>query len=477
MSMAQPEDREYFSEVPPAVYSRQQRIDELMARGIRVSGQLLPEDILTAPPPRSSTRPFYDVNVNIAPELRGLPISDWYVYEWYDYGHHWLLRGGDWQRDRIHGESIRSSIIDEVVEPLEKEPIADSDDDLEITEPRIHGVIKNNFAAIVDPNDERRKKQINAVNYIQFLSSTTGIDISEWDIREVFTGSKRQFYTDKKAINKAFFAEADRRKQDVGTMDLEFARIVDSQTKRISQSRLRRLKEQLDSHLQSASNLQSRLTESLRIISEKGREIRALDGREDGLMSGHIKNIIDSGRWKLGDDIEKVRSEASRDQITLYSTSDIVITEKNKLAGIDHTVNLGRFKVGIFYDSGLYIEVMRWKDNFAVSNHIHPHIGTGGDPCWGQAGDEIRRLYLDFNLTEVFKILDSILFDYNDSNPYVPIYSFIQYLESGGRRSDEQQPLQDSYFCESCDVTTVDTECPECGHEFESSDDHDDPGF
>ena len=63
-------------------------------------------------------------------------------------------------------------------------------------------------------------------------------------------------------------------------------------------------------------------------------------------------------------------------------------------------------------------------NNIIAGCHYHPHVGSSGGICWGNANESYKDYCLTANLEGIVDIVTLILTNYNDESPYVSLDDF-----------------------------------------------------
>lgn len=121
-----------------------------------------------------------------------------------------------------------------------------------------------------------------------------------------------------------------------------------------------------------------------------------------------------------------------RDQIISFvNRSDVILNYKEPKAGIDYSINCGKYMVQIYLvDMGIIFK--RFQGNVLESNsgrYIHPHARDNDAPCWGNAADTVANARVKGDIGTIIKVIDSILQNYNPDSPYVSIEEFKEYTK------------------------------------------------
>jgi hypothetical protein len=80
--------------------------------------------------------------------------------------------------------------------------------------------------------------------------------------------------------------------------------------------------------------------------------------------------------------------------------------------------------------------VIPYKNNIRSFDYFHPHVDRYGSICWGDALSQVTQWISIGKLSDTLKMLYSLLFNYNDRNPYISIQDMKRKNTKYGRATD-----------------------------------------
>ena len=276
-------------------------------------------------------------------------------------------------------------------------------------------------------------QQTKSLEYIIQLAALTNTNISEWDIFELFTAGQGKILVDKKEINKRFFerkseavaaatASANRTVKKFTAMP-ELAAKLEEFSAVYLKNQERNIKRQLDDWTENVKRCFAQTEQS-------ARELAKFRAMYDGLrttspadvMKKELAEVLAEGSWTNPVFYENC--------LYLNTKNNVSISCTNKAAGIDIRVDCGQLAVKI--DLGnLYMRVIPYKNNLDAQGFYHPHVNREGGICWGDAGNQVSDWMGQGRIGEMLKILYSLLFNYNERNPYIAIQHFVHTKKYG----------------------------------------------
>lgn len=340
---------------------------------------------------------------------------------------------------------------------------------------------RSNFAVFDKMGAEKRKAQIQTVQYIEMLSVTTNTRTRDWDIKEIFgLGEGNELVTAKNEINKRFFEQVAKVKgstpSEVIDIEPKIQARIDEITKESSRRAMASLQRDADACYANISDYHRRIHDLSVKAFQKKLAIDAMKGKSLGLSS-QVVEISKSSFWKF--------HSFADDRVKFVTRNDVVLKQVNKMAGVDIQVNMGKFVASVDMHS-LFIVVLMHENNLVRDSFFHPHVHRSGEVCWGDGVTAVDRLTREANLVGLMDLLASNLTNYNDKNPYVSLYHFHEtsLLPNRGQNvtvryessSFEDDP--ETYYCDICDGEYEEgsncdcTECDECGVNYNSNYSH-----
>lgn len=262
-------------------------------------------------------------------------------------------------------------------------------------------------------------KRLEMLAYIELIASRSNVDIATWDMN-TFLGKDHNgiinLYS-KTEINKKFAAELEKRGPDKLSarslkyyenkiaQDLQaiyFSSTVDS---------LERVKIEQVEHIK---DLNRKLSERMSIFTKMHLAQNAKHNISSNLTT-QIKELLDTNHF--------YEFEKSEGKTLLFKTKDVVIAYNNPKSGEHYTVNFGNYII-YFYLQSFELKVYPTGSTLKYGDHYHPHVDSGGWPCWGTIIDSIDETILNANIVGLFGKLEFLLKSYFPSSPYVSIDKF-----------------------------------------------------
>lgn len=276
--------------------------------------------------------------------------------------------------------------------------------------------------------DENRNKHIMIVNYIEQIASASSIDIGEWDLFEIFGANRgNNLITDKREINRRFFAKFREEKNSQPEEELTFEAAIQERLNDIARNVVGRQIQDLairkDMLMNVARRLSNQMNEKLTSAFALSQQINALSRRQPDI-GAQIATIVAEGFWKY----EGINEH---NMLTMTTVGDVVCHHINKFAGIDIRVNLGKFRANLNLNNmTMSASAVDWgEDNIyrRAGLPCHPHVSN--NICWGRSANSVHSMLAACELVDVFRIFANLLCDYCDENPYASICSYQDVFE------------------------------------------------
>jgi len=289
--------------------------------------------------------------------------------------------------------------------------------------------------------DDVRLSNAVALDYLRELAATMSTDISKWNLIGLFTGGADDvmLITDKREINRIFLTERKRLAEAApvptraGHPDSEsdapseirvefdsealqkLVSTIDDQVvevrKRLIGQSMHRLQLNIEdmarcTQLEVASNIALNVELSRLANSEASIEHSARLDRE-------IREVLAGDFW------HDARIEGNA--IFIATKAPIILAERNVAAGINRSIDFGYLIVRYDLAEGS-VRVLPYKGNKRVRDYYHPHVGSGGDVCWGDGSNVAATALAGQHVKTLFDLLYSVLTHYNSGGPYFPLY-------------------------------------------------------
>lgn len=309
---------------------------------------------------------------------------------------------------------------------------------------------------------EIRKAQVDAIQYIEKMSSLTNTDISTWNLFKVFESEwfeSAPLVTDKAEINKRMLAR-----------ELQDKRGVPDQLRKLDEDVEKTIKEHLGSerailtsaarsamrqHHQSASSKRGEYEELMSMAWKKRLLITELNNETKVDFTSRINEVLQQGFWEF--------HEYNDSKIKLRTKQDVILEHKNVAAGIDLRVNFGKFVAELGY-TNFKLRVQKHENNLTSRGYYHPYVSLMGEICWGNMSYAADELYKAGNLPGLFELLGSLLMTYTpEATPYEPLEDF-QTIYNDGVSPELQREGGTRPECEECGSEVDDCECYRCDY-------------
>jgi len=144
------------------------------------------------------------------------------------------------------------------------------------------------------------------------------------------------------------------------------------------------------------------------------RQNNAPISKEHWVLS-EARKIVAQGDWKLVDN--------KNDKLYFVSSSDIYCRNFSPAAGIDKTLNFGKFLLTVDNKGRLRSYGLQDTIELQQRGPEHPHI-SGGSICWGNMRDDVDNLRVNRNIISAVQIFNQLLRDYSPTAPYRRFSSF-----------------------------------------------------
>lgn len=278
---------------------------------------------------------------------------------------------------------------------------------------KINEIISSNYSCFNAIEDARKRGEaINAIKYINSMSSIAGIDISEWDILDMFKREAGMIVSDKLKINQIMFSMKDHKPKYAG-MNSSQVRALD----RISAKGWNKAAQEFlsahRSHISRAESFQSSVRAELIEARRAWVKHQAVSGRGEK-FSSEVERVVAAGFFKL-------ESVSSEDQEIKFSTiNEVTLSYMDVAQASKYSVCLGRFFV-IYYASLGVLRVHPHSNNVLSNEYYHPHVSKSGEVCFGEEKHAYLSAMSTGGLGDAMEILQSVLSYYCPDHPYVDL--------------------------------------------------------
>lgn len=295
-------------------------------------------------------------------------------------------------------------------------------------------IIRSGYKVFNRMSEDKRKAHILAVQYIETLANSTNTKMEPWDLSVIFgTGKGNELVTDKIEINKRFFSKVEELKTNtpahVFSLETRIQGQIDNLTRAHNERATNEIKRSRDQQIRSASDFGVRMNAAMEEARRLELNLMAIEGRQS-TISGQISRLIQEPYWEF--------HELNGALLYLVTKNDLILTQKNTAANLDLRVNVGKFKLEINLNA-LQLRVLAHSDNLNVNNYYHPHVTPQGSICWGTAAGVITQKLPKGELYDSVKLLEGVLSNYNDGNPYVHLADFQKVCKNSAPPKDNRK--------------------------------------
>lgn len=264
--------------------------------------------------------------------------------------------------------------------------------------------------------EESKTKQMNSLKYVDHLATCTQTDVTEWPI-DLFFNSEGKVWLERQKINEIFFDFKSKADTLVTAPKISLLAIQNFEDKfkamftKLRAVAIKDLEVQKKRLLERAADL----SYAQREVIDATLKVSVFEKAEIKIKS-QVEKILADGFWTL--------DETSR-HLEFVSTP-INLAFFDEASRRSNMANLGRLTLRIrFAEFGL--EGCVFKHSGAEHNleNPHPHVGSGGNICYGNLSQAAHEALAKLNLVEYCSIMKSHLTSYNEGDAYVNIYDFV----------------------------------------------------
>lgn len=297
-------------------------------------------------------------------------------------------------------------------------------------------VIRSGYKPFSRMGAEKQKAHILAVQYIELLATQTSTKMEPWNLLDVFgIGKGNEIVTDKKEINKKFFEKLEEIKSktpaEAFALEQRISTQIDELSREFSNREVNQLKKSRDNAINAAVSAFDRAQSLLADARRYEQQLMSYERRES-TIAGQISQIAQESFWEF--------HQLYGENVDLITKSDVILTHKNSAAGVDLRVNMGKFAARLNLKT-MNLLVYTFEGNLNLGGFYHPHIYTNGSICWGNASSTAALKLPKGEVADIFRLLASVLVNYNDGNPYRSLAEFQKIAEKDAPPKDAPAPL------------------------------------
>lgn len=311
-------------------------------------------------------------------------------------------------------------------------------------------------------NEQLQKEQMRAIQYIEKMAALLSIDIKDCDIYKVFKDEDSIYptvITDRRKINNLLHEYGEKLAlnldEELSVLSDEWVKEVEQERKYWVTSQIQARERTIWDYTRKAKDCAYEVNNALAQVNRLRTEIAQLRGDSPLKLVEELQKIARDGFWRL--------HSANTEVVSFTTRNEIVLTYHNEAAGLHMHVPMGRYLVN-YHIKANRLEVKPHEKNLFVGEYgyYHPYISESGYICWGNASDTAIKLISELKLHPVFKLLASLLSNYNvDTNPYRALEDFQDVYNKGGV-SGVARGTTDSTICDACDEPLDHCECYTC---------------
>lgn len=141
-------------------------------------------------------------------------------------------------------------------------------------------------------------------------------------------------------------------------------------------------------------------------LTERLEQAQANAGTQ-GIVEREIEKVLATGDWKFW--------KTAENKVYIYQAQDTIVRHYNAAAGVDQTVNFGRFALCWRLAEGR-VSSHSFFRNVQYQGYIHPHVGSG--ICWGNKSAYVAEALSENRFADVARTFAELVHTYCPDNPY-----------------------------------------------------------
>ena len=249
------------------------------------------------------------------------------------------------------------------------------------------------------------------VSYLDFLASSTGTDISKWDLR------KFNKMTDKKKINQIFFEYKNKIESETNKKEVKLDKRKLKVAKVDPTKLVKKLEKNTEKSFERITKLYQKIEEINSIIVDNRKKINKLNKNGETIIEDEVNKIVQQGYW-TNPIIEK-------NILYLNTTNDVILTVNENSGGGKKQINMGKYALAINLKD-FRMKILPYENNLSTryDRCIHPFV-SDGHICWGNAYQMESKFRNELNIFKLTNLLYSLLSAYDiHAHPFAPIHDF-----------------------------------------------------
>lgn len=252
------------------------------------------------------------------------------------------------------------------------------------------------------------------LNYIEDLANEVGVNVREWNIKEVFQGNGTGDIThSKNDINRRFFA----RIKDVETPKFDLPDnvrpIIEKLEKEFKVARRNVIEREIGVVNAQLQELDNRIREKISLLKTKYESFENVKLT----TTEHVGKILMGGFYKFSG-----AAGNSTDPVLEFTTIPVTLIYQRT----DREIRLpmGEYIISWCIKTNV-VQVGPFKNNLRFNAYCSPFVSNTNTVCWGQSANQVHKWQAEGNVAEVFNTLQVLLTQYHaESNPYRSIEDF-----------------------------------------------------
>lgn len=266
---------------------------------------------------------------------------------------------------------------------------------------------------------------VNPVSYAQVLASQIGLSFGA--IPETVIDEIRRKKT-KSGVNEVLIPWYQKQKE-TATRTTDLTPDIEEMLKNMGGPRTLRDIQSLKSNIEQRINQINRWQRDIYNYSQACEQDRIkmdmLLGKPSNGMLDAVKEITKDNWYMFDSKGTKEFNETKSEELQrlFFVTPEVYLKWVNSDLNKTFHIPMGQFSVQLrMSDFAVYVKPLD-PDRKSVGGYYHPHVGTGGDVCWGNGANAVSQALKDYNPAPIFATLRIILTTYNDESPYITAVS------------------------------------------------------
>ena len=352
-------------------------------------------------------------------------------------------------------------------------------------------VFKTNFSVFDNYEEAAKLEQIKKLNYIEKIAHQLEKNLTGVNLFDIFPNNNNIIMATEGEINnilcdfnREVYFEKPEEVHEIILLTEEQTKGIDAIYVKQFADRKKRLERNMNSKLDDAASNLNYHHDNLRQASDYREQIKSIQTVSSAPMIDSINKILEDDRFRL----EGFHGYSyDNDTVVFKINQDIILTHVNERAGIDLRVNLGRMKIQVRFSNGFKVQVFKDENNVQSSVYYHPHLSRDGDVCLGNMQEMYNEAMETGDIHTMFNAVMAVLTNYNDSDPYRALASFVQVsaqVQPNGSPMTGQLRRQ-YHTCNECELEQqvsfspegesdyTEVNCDDCSNVYEAEFDYD----